>query len=61
MKGVVKSRENANCILLTHKLKKKIIFLRGYFLRPRYIPNYFHTFAMEFNVLHLHKPTTLWV
>jgi hypothetical protein len=57
MIGVVKSRKNANCVLLTYKLKKKVIFLLGDFLKPRYIPNYFHTFAMELNVLHLHKPT----
>jgi hypothetical protein len=58
MKGVVKSRKNANCVLLTYKLKKEIILLLGYFFRPIYISNYFHTFAMELNVLHLHKPTT---
>jgi hypothetical protein len=59
MKGVVKSRKKANCVLLTYKLKKEVIFFLGYFFRPRYIPiGVFHTFAMELNVLHLHKPTT---
>ncbi len=58
MKCVVKSRKNANCVLLTYKLKNEVILFLGYTFRPKYIPNYFHTFALELNVFHLHKPST---